>query len=75
MNLQVYKKDNLFKISVLSDTLIKNLYLYSDDGLTFSNNYFDVVPGEYEFSYCNSNLDEEEFIKKLKYFSMAELNK
>jgi beta-mannosidase len=54
-------------LNIQSDKLIKNLYLYSDEEMFFSNNYFDLIPGEVETVYCGTSINKEEFGKKIKY--------
>lgn len=54
-------------INLSSDKLVKNLFLYLDEDVYFSKNYFDVIPGNTETIYCTTDLSKEEFEKKLKY--------
>jgi len=64
--------DNIF-ITIMSDKLIKNLYLYTDDDLKFSDNYFDVIPGINKTVSCKSVINENELRKKLKYISLVDV--
>ena len=54
------------KINLSSDKLVKNLFLYLDEDVYFSKNYFDLIPGEIETAYCETSLKKEEFERKLK---------
>jgi beta-mannosidase len=54
-------------LKIQSNKLVKNLCIYSDEEISFSNNYFDLIPGEIETVYCETSLKKEEFEKKLKY--------
>ncbi len=54
-------------LNIQSNKLVKNLYLYSDEEICFSNNYFDLIPGEAETVYCGTSLKKEDFESKIKY--------
>jgi|WetSurMetagenome_2_1015567.scaffolds.fasta_scaffold31621_2 beta-mannosidase len=58
-------------LNITSDKLVKNLFLYSDEDIYFSENYFDIIPGNTETVYCTTNLSKEEFEKKLKYIYLT----
>jgi len=54
-------------INLSSDVLVKNLFLYTDKDVKFSNNYFDLIPGEEKLIYAETGLNPDEFIRSLKY--------
>lgn len=62
---------NGITINLSSDKLVKNLFLYSDEDVYFSKNYFDIFPGNNETVYCTTDLSKEEFEKKLKYIFLS----
>lgn len=63
----IKKEGKGLMIYLQTDKLAKNLFLYSDDDQDLSNNYFDLIPGEEEYVYCNTDLTPDEFMKKIKY--------
>ncbi|MCX6166050.1 MAG: glycoside hydrolase family 2 protein, partial [Ignavibacteriae bacterium] len=48
-------------LKIQSNKLVKNLYIYSDEDMFLSNNYFDLIPGNTETVYCETSLSKEEF--------------
>ncbi len=54
-------------LMINSDKLVKNLFLYSDEDIYFSKNYFDILPNNAELVYCKTSLSKGDFEKKLKY--------
>jgi beta-mannosidase len=58
-------------LNITSNKLVKNLFLYTDEDLFFSENYFDLMPGNTETVYCTTNLNKEDFGKKLKYIYLT----
>jgi beta-mannosidase len=63
----IKKEGKGLMIYLQTDKLAKNLFLYSDDDQDFSNNYFDLIPGEEEYVFFNTDLTPDEFMKKIKY--------
>ncbi|MBI5404088.1 MAG: glycoside hydrolase family 2 protein [Ignavibacteriae bacterium] len=61
------KEGNYIKAIISSDKLVKNLFIYSDEDLELSNNYFDLIPGEGEYIYIKTDLETGELMKKIKY--------
>jgi len=68
-------KDNGIQISLISDELIKNLFLdiVEDDG-SFSDNYFDLIPGRAKKIIYKTSLDMDEVERKLEYKTLNKLN-
>jgi beta-mannosidase len=67
LNLDIKKEAGGITLNITSDKLIKNLFLYFDEDVYFSKNFFDVIPGKTETVYCETKLSKEDFEKKIKY--------
>lgn len=52
-------------VYIASDKFVKNLFLYTDEDVYFSDNYFDLIPGKDKVIYCSTKLSIEELEKKL----------
>ncbi len=62
----VAKTDAGFDISLETDKLAKNVYLQTnDDNGFFSDNYFDMLPGEHVVVHYDTGLDENQLNKVL----------
>lgn len=64
-----------YSIKVSSDQFARGVYLSIDDSeerLFFSDNYFDLLPGESRVVVVRSAKDQEEFTKKLRVISMCD---
>ena len=77
LNISVSQVDKNFHIQLLSDALVKNLYLYTNENSTgfFSNNYFDLLPNEPKtIIYTpNEKITLDEFEKQLKTLSLKDV--
>lgn len=59
-----------FIIRLETDNLIKNLYLSIDGDAIFSDNYFDLIPGETTEIICKTTLSLEEIKNKIQVYSL-----
>jgi len=72
----VTEENGVFKIMLNSSKLVRNVVLYNDEVEgNFSDNYFDILPGQTLFVKFtpNKKLTKEEFEKKLKTTSLVEI--
>ncbi len=67
-----FTKNGKFGIRIISDVFIKNLFIdYPEDRGVFSDNYFDLLPGEVKTVWFNVENPKKE-IKKVKVKSLIE---
>jgi beta-mannosidase len=64
--------DNGYSIMLTSDKLVKNLFLSTDEKGRFSDNYFDLLPGEKVQINFTTNEKIEKFEDKLILFSLID---
>lgn len=57
-------------VRLKAKNLVKNIYLSIDENTTFSNNYFDIMPGETIDVICKTNLNFEEIKNKIQIYSL-----
>lgn len=67
ISIDINEEGSGITLMINSDKLVKNLFLYSDEDIYFSKNYFDILPNNAEFVYCTTSLSKRDFEKKLKY--------
>lgn len=58
--------DDGFLIRLKSEKLVKNVFLSTNDDAFFSQNYFDLLPGEMKMVKCTTSAGREEFERSLK---------
>jgi beta-mannosidase len=68
----VTASDQGFSITLSSDKLVKDLYLDTDDKGWFSDNYFDLLPGEKITVTFKTKEKTENFGDKLKLYSLTD---
>ena len=67
LNIEVNEETDKYTIEVTSHSLVKNLFLTVDEGdEMFSDNYFDVLPGETKTVYYPKNENIRDFASKLE---------
>jgi len=67
LNIEVKEEAGKYIIEVSSHLLVKNLFLTVDEGdEMFSDNYFDVLPGEIKTVYYPKNENIQDFASKLE---------
>ncbi|MCF6241827.1 MAG: glycoside hydrolase family 2 protein [Bacteroidales bacterium] len=68
----IIQKDGKYGIQIMADVFVKNLYLdYPDDKGVFSDNYFDMLPGEVKTVWFNTENAGKE-IQKVRIKSLIE---
>lgn len=73
---RISPKDGLFVIEVSTDKLCKNLMLISDNtDAQFSDNFFDMLPGETRLITCKANVSWEEFEKGFRFIHLKQTMK
>lgn len=76
-NLSTYirNKDNKYFIEIASENLCKNLMLVSEGNYyKFSDNFFDILPGETKVINVETDLNYEDFERKLSYIHLQQLS-
>ena len=67
------KKDGKLGVKIISDVFAKNIFIdYPDDKGNFSDNYFDLLPGEVKIIWFDIDGAENEFKKRVKIKSLIE---
>lgn len=61
-----------YSITLTSDKLVKDLYLDTDEKGMFSDNYFDLLPGEKVIVSFKTKEKTDNFGEKLKLFSLTD---
>lgn len=71
LNIHIRDKSGIYELEISSKNLCKNLMLISEGNeFSFSDNYFDILPGETKIIRVKSNLSYEDFEKKLSYIHL-----
>ncbi|MBN1638951.1 MAG: glycoside hydrolase family 2 protein [Ignavibacteriales bacterium] len=70
LNIDFLQSDEGYEMSIVSNTLVKNMYLYfEDERVKFSDNFFDIMPNCKKNISIRTNLTAEELQKKLRIIS------
>ncbi|MBN1406978.1 MAG: glycoside hydrolase family 2 protein [Calditrichaceae bacterium] len=71
IKIDLYNIKSGYEISLISNMLVKNLFLsHGDEAVFFSDNYFDLIPGKPVQINCTCNLDIKDFKNKFKMISV-----
>ncbi len=71
INKYISQKEGGFEIELYSKNLCKNLMLVSEgNAYTFSDNFFDILPGETRVIKVDSDLSYDEFERRLSYIHL-----
>lgn len=71
LNIHIRDKSGTYELEISSKNLCKNLMLISEGNeFSFSDNYFDILPGETKIIRVKSHLSYEDFEKKLSYIHL-----
>lgn len=71
INIHIREKPGKYELEITSKNLCKNLMLVSEgNAYSFSDNFFDMLPGEMKVVSVESNLPYSEFFKKLSYIHL-----
>jgi beta-mannosidase len=71
----ITKTNSGFQIELSVDKLAKNVYLSIGQEGFFSDNYFDLLPGETKKMFCRSSTDLQKFEKNLKIKTLQSIYK
>ena len=71
----ITKTNSGFHIELTADKLAKNVHLSMEQEGFFSDNYFDLLPGETKKIFCRSSLDLQKFEKNLKITTLQSIYK
>ncbi len=74
ISIDVIEENGVMKVILESDKLAKNVFLVNDD-CRFSDNFFDVLPGERVEVYVETSLTAEEIQKQIKMKHLQETMK
>lgn len=75
INIHIRQKPGLFELEITSQKLCKNLMLISEgNAYSFSDNYFDILPGETKVISVKSDLTYEQFEDKLSYIHLQQVS-
>lgn len=67
LNIEVKEETGKYVIEVFSQSLVKNLFITIDEGNErFSDNYFDVLPGETKTVYYPKTENIPDFASKIR---------
>ncbi|MBN2522354.1 MAG: glycoside hydrolase family 2 protein [Bacteroidales bacterium] len=70
----VHKKGETIHVELKSNQLVRNLFLYyENEDIHFSDNYFNLLPGEKVIVSCFVNKDTELDVNKLKMISLNDI--
>ncbi|HKK41866.1 MAG TPA: glycoside hydrolase family 2 protein, partial [Bacteroidales bacterium] len=72
INKQITPIANGFKIQLTSDTFARAVFLRTEHDGFYSDNYFDLLPGETRIITCTTKQDQADFEKELKIISLAD---
>lgn len=71
----IRQRNDKYEIEITAKSLCKNLMLISEgNAYSFSDNYFDLLPGETKVITVESSLNYDEFEKKLSYTHLQQLS-
>lgn len=71
----IRQRNDKYEIEITTKNLCKNLMLISEgNAYSFSDNYFDLLPGETKVITVESSLNYDEFEKKLSYTHLQQLS-
>lgn len=74
IHIHIREKADKYELEITSDKLCKNLMLVSEsNAYSFSDNYFDILPGETKIVTAFSKLPYLEFEKKLSYLHLQQV--
>ncbi len=74
LNMYIGQKPGMFELEISTKKLCKNLMLISEgNAFTFSDNFFDILPGETKVVKVKSDLNYEEFKDKLSYIHLQQV--
>lgn len=74
IHIHIREKTDRYELEITSDKLCKNLMLISEgNSYSFSDNYFDLLPGETKVVTVFSTLPYLEFEKKLSYIHLQQV--
>lgn len=74
INIHIRQKDRKFILEITSKNLCKNLMLVSEgNAYRFSDNFFDILPGETKVINVDSDLSFDEFENKLSFLHLQQV--
>jgi beta-mannosidase len=75
LTIHINQKPGKYDLEITSKNLCKNLMLISqDNAYSFSDNFFDVLPGQTKVVTVKSDLSYDEFEKRLSYIHLQQVN-
>lgn len=74
LSMYISQKPGMFELEITSKKLCKNLMLISEgNSFSFSDNFFDILPGETRVVKVKSDMSYEEFKDKLSYIHLQQV--